>query len=146
MALLASLPVFPWRVYSRYYGLSCLNRALVPLQFSSANSLELVKEQWSSYKNQCLDYLSSAEPSTGDSLWSKWELYPRRRSGSAGINPTVLPLQGWFVTGPLTCTPAGQMDFQEQPSTCPARGSCPGTAKVRVSLHMDNDLYAKTSQ
>ena len=38
----------------------------VPLQFSSANSLELVKEQWSSYKNQCLDYLSSAAAPTGE--------------------------------------------------------------------------------
>lgn len=48
-------------------------------------------------------------------------------------SPNRSPLQGRFVTGPLTCMPAGQMDFQEQPSMCHAHGSCPGTAKVCVS-------------
>lgn len=36
------------------------------LQVSSTNSLELVKEQWSSYKNQCLDYLNATPPATGE--------------------------------------------------------------------------------
>ncbi|XP_059199687.1 glucagon receptor [Centropristis striata] len=32
---------------------------------SSTNSLELVKEQWSSYRNQCLDHLQATPPATG---------------------------------------------------------------------------------
>lgn len=39
------------------------------LQVSSANSLELVKEQWSSYRNQCLDFIDTTPPATGES-WS----------------------------------------------------------------------------
>uniref|UniRef100_A0A667YZI5 Glucagon receptor b n=1 Tax=Myripristis murdjan TaxID=586833 RepID=A0A667YZI5_9TELE len=34
-------------------------------QVSSTNSLELVKEQWGSYKNQCLDHLSTTPPAAG---------------------------------------------------------------------------------
>lgn len=36
------------------------------LQVSSANSLERVKEKWSSYRNQCLDNLTAAPPATGE--------------------------------------------------------------------------------
>lgn len=49
-------------------------------------------------------------------------------------SPGASPPQGQSVTGPLTCTPAGRMGFQEPPSTCRARGSCHGTAKVCLSL------------
>uniref|UniRef100_A0A4W6DXJ5 Glucagon receptor b n=1 Tax=Lates calcarifer TaxID=8187 RepID=A0A4W6DXJ5_LATCA len=48
----------------------CLLLALLMLcsctKVSSTNSLELVKEQWSSYKNQCLDYLNATPPATGE--------------------------------------------------------------------------------
>ncbi|KAA8595110.1 hypothetical protein FQN60_012245 [Etheostoma spectabile] len=56
----------------------CLLLALLML-FSSAtkvsctNSLELVKEQWSSYRNQCLDYLNATPPATGNPLSSQEE-------------------------------------------------------------------------
>uniref|UniRef100_A0A667YVC6 Glucagon receptor b n=1 Tax=Myripristis murdjan TaxID=586833 RepID=A0A667YVC6_9TELE len=40
-------------------------RSSVFLQVSSTNSLELVKEQWGSYKNQCLDHLSTTPPAAG---------------------------------------------------------------------------------
>ncbi|XP_029359557.1 glucagon receptor [Echeneis naucrates] len=47
----------------------CLLLALFVLcsstKVSSTNSLELVKEQWSGYKNQCLDYLNATPPATG---------------------------------------------------------------------------------
>ncbi|XP_078147691.1 glucagon receptor isoform X1 [Centroberyx gerrardi] len=35
------------------------------LQVSSTNSLELLKEQWGSYRNQCLDHISTTPPATG---------------------------------------------------------------------------------
>ncbi|KAF3844087.1 hypothetical protein F7725_016135 [Dissostichus mawsoni] len=82
----------------------CLLLALLLLcsctKVFSTNSLELVKEKWSSYKDQCLDYLNATAPPPG-----------------------------WCVTGPLICTSAGLMDSQEQLSMCPAHGSCHGTAK-----------------
>ncbi|KAM7418861.1 hypothetical protein PAMA_016134 [Pampus argenteus] len=47
----------------------CLLLALLMLcscaKVSSTNSLELLKEQWSSYKNQCLDYINATPPATG---------------------------------------------------------------------------------
>lgn len=43
------------------------------LQFSSTNSLELVKEQWSSYREQCLDYLNATAPAAGEALSSQRE-------------------------------------------------------------------------
>ncbi|TKS69014.1 Glucagon receptor [Collichthys lucidus] len=47
----------------------CLLLALLTLysctKVSSTNSLELVKEQWSRYQNQCLDYLTATPPATG---------------------------------------------------------------------------------
>lgn len=36
------------------------------LQVSSANSLELVKEQWSSYEDQCLDFINATAPAIGE--------------------------------------------------------------------------------
>lgn len=44
------------------------------LQVSSTNSLELVKEKWSSYSNQCLDYLNTTPPATGEPLSPLHEL------------------------------------------------------------------------
>lgn len=40
----------------------------------STNSLELVKEQWSRYETQCLEYLNATLPATGDALSSHQEL------------------------------------------------------------------------
>lgn len=45
-----------------------LQGSFLLLQFSSSNSLELVKEQWSSYRNRCLDYLNATAPATGERL------------------------------------------------------------------------------
>uniref|UniRef100_H2UIA0 Glucagon receptor b n=1 Tax=Takifugu rubripes TaxID=31033 RepID=H2UIA0_TAKRU len=91
--------MFPcyWRVCSRqmHYGLYVLKTVTVPLQFSSANSLELVKEQWSSYKNQCLDYLSSAEPSTGLVCNRTFDLYACWPDGLPGT--TVNVSCPWFL-------------------------------------------------
>ncbi|XP_029707144.1 glucagon receptor-like isoform X2 [Takifugu rubripes] len=64
-------------------------------KFSSANSLELVKEQWSSYKNQCLDYLSSAEPSTGLVCNRTFDLYACWPDGLPGT--TVNVSCPWFL-------------------------------------------------
>lgn len=53
----------------------------VSLQVSSTNSLDLVKEQWRSYKNQCLDYINATLPARGEplsshhELMSAWSLY-----------------------------------------------------------------------
>ncbi|CAG03726.1 unnamed protein product, partial [Tetraodon nigroviridis] len=90
-------------------------------------------EQWSSYRNQCLDYLSSAAPSPGEPLRPQRELAQVIRG-----SPNRSPPQGWSVTGPLTCTPAGQMDFREPPSTCHAPGSCRGTAKFDTVWFTDS--------
>uniref|UniRef100_A0A3Q1IRU5 Glucagon receptor b n=1 Tax=Anabas testudineus TaxID=64144 RepID=A0A3Q1IRU5_ANATE len=43
----------------------CLVGTFLLLQVSSTNSLELVKEKWSSYKNKCLNYLNATPPATG---------------------------------------------------------------------------------
>ncbi|KAK2815850.1 hypothetical protein Q5P01_026317 [Channa striata] len=47
----------------------CLLLALLMLRsctkVSSTNSLDLVKEKWSSYKSHCLDYLNATPPATG---------------------------------------------------------------------------------
>lgn len=43
-------------------------------QVSATNSLELVKEQWSSYRNQCLDYINATPPATGEPISSQREL------------------------------------------------------------------------
>lgn len=50
-----------------------LQHSFLHLQFSSTNSLELVKEQWSSYREQCLDYLNATAPAAGEALSSRRE-------------------------------------------------------------------------
>lgn len=55
-----------------------LQGSFLLLQFSSTNSLELVKEKWSSYKNQCLDYLNVTAPATGEALSFQHEFMSAR--------------------------------------------------------------------
>uniref|UniRef100_A0A3Q3IYC7 Glucagon receptor b n=1 Tax=Monopterus albus TaxID=43700 RepID=A0A3Q3IYC7_MONAL len=68
---------------------------------SSINSLELVKEQWSSYKNQCLDHLSTTPPATGLVCNRTFDLYACWPDGLPGtiVNvscPWFLP---WYRKG-----------------------------------------------
>uniref|UniRef100_A0A3B4ZK72 Glucagon receptor-like n=1 Tax=Stegastes partitus TaxID=144197 RepID=A0A3B4ZK72_9TELE len=75
----------------------CLLLALsfVFLQVSSANSLELVKEQWSSYRNQCLDYLDATPPATGLVCNRTFDLYACWPDGLPGT--TVNVSCPWFL-------------------------------------------------
>uniref|UniRef100_A0A672HAI3 Glucagon receptor b n=1 Tax=Salarias fasciatus TaxID=181472 RepID=A0A672HAI3_SALFA len=71
---------------------------------SSANSLELVKEKWSSYKNQCLDYLNTTPPATGLVCNRTFDLYACWPDGPPGtvVNvscPWFLP---WYRKGACT--------------------------------------------
>ncbi|XP_029950742.1 glucagon receptor-like [Salarias fasciatus] len=62
---------------------------------SSANSLELVKEKWSSYKNQCLDYLNTTPPATGLVCNRTFDLYACWPDGPPG---TVVNVScPWFL-------------------------------------------------
>uniref|UniRef100_A0A3Q4IBQ2 Glucagon receptor b n=1 Tax=Neolamprologus brichardi TaxID=32507 RepID=A0A3Q4IBQ2_NEOBR len=65
------------------------------LQVSSANSLELVKEQWSSYKNQCLDHLGATPPATGLVCNRTFDLYACWPDGLPGT--TVNVSCPWFL-------------------------------------------------
>uniref|UniRef100_A0AAX7SE74 Glucagon receptor b n=1 Tax=Astatotilapia calliptera TaxID=8154 RepID=A0AAX7SE74_ASTCA len=77
----------------------CLLLALLMLcsckKVSSANSLELVKEQWSSYKNQCLDHLGATPPSTGLVCNRTFDLYACWPDGLPGT--TVNVSCPWFL-------------------------------------------------
>lgn len=77
----------------------CLLLALLMLcsctKVSSANSLELVKEQWSSYKNQCLDYIDTTPPSTGLVCNRTFDLYACWPDGLPGT--TVNVSCPWFL-------------------------------------------------
>ncbi|XP_051240240.1 glucagon receptor [Dicentrarchus labrax] len=77
----------------------CLLLALLMLcsctKVSSANSLELVKEQWSSYKNQCLDYLNATPPTTGLVCNRTFDLYACWPDGLPGT--TVNVSCPWFL-------------------------------------------------
>ncbi|XP_022064297.1 glucagon receptor isoform X2 [Acanthochromis polyacanthus] len=62
---------------------------------SSANSLELVKKQWSSYRNQCLDYLNATPPATGLVCNRTFDLYACWPDGLPGS--TVNVSCPWFL-------------------------------------------------
>uniref|UniRef100_A0A8C2Z485 Glucagon receptor b n=1 Tax=Cyclopterus lumpus TaxID=8103 RepID=A0A8C2Z485_CYCLU len=76
---------------------------------SSINSLELVKEQWSSYKNQCLNYHNATPPTTGLVCNRTFDLYACWPDGLPGTTvnvscPWFLPwyrkggqIGGWWV-------------------------------------------------
>uniref|UniRef100_A0A3B4XRK5 Glucagon receptor b n=1 Tax=Seriola lalandi dorsalis TaxID=1841481 RepID=A0A3B4XRK5_SERLL len=86
----------------------CLLLALlifIFLQVSSTNSLELVKEQWSNYKNQCLDYLNATPPTTGLVCNRTFDLYACWPDGLPGTTvnvscPWFLP---WYRKGLYVC-------------------------------------------
>ncbi|KAE8300826.1 Complement C3 Complement C3 beta chain Complement C3 alpha chain [Larimichthys crocea] len=77
----------------------CLLLALLTLcsctKVSSTNSLELVKEQWSSYENQCLDYLTATPPATGLVCNRTFDLYVCWPDGLPGT--TVNVSCPWFL-------------------------------------------------
>uniref|UniRef100_A0A3Q0T1B2 Glucagon receptor b n=1 Tax=Amphilophus citrinellus TaxID=61819 RepID=A0A3Q0T1B2_AMPCI len=69
--------------------LKCTKGNSLFFQVSSANSLELVKEQWSSYKNQCLDHLSATPPATGLVCNRTFDLYACWPDGLPGTSVNV---------------------------------------------------------
>uniref|UniRef100_A0A8D2ZNU1 Glucagon receptor-like n=1 Tax=Scophthalmus maximus TaxID=52904 RepID=A0A8D2ZNU1_SCOMX len=77
----------------------CLPLALLMLcsctKVSSTNSLELVKEKWSSYSNQCLDYLNTTPPATGLVCNRTFDLYACWPDGLPGT--TVNVSCPWFL-------------------------------------------------
>ncbi|XP_034542869.1 glucagon receptor [Notolabrus celidotus] len=77
----------------------CLLLALLSLcsctKVSSANSLELVKEQWSSYRNQCLDFIDTTPPATGLVCNRTFDLYACWPDGLPGT--TVNVSCPWFL-------------------------------------------------
>uniref|UniRef100_A0A8C2Z4F4 Glucagon receptor b n=1 Tax=Cyclopterus lumpus TaxID=8103 RepID=A0A8C2Z4F4_CYCLU len=77
----------------------CLLLALLMLcsctKVSSINSLELVKEQWSSYKNQCLNYHNATPPTTGLVCNRTFDLYACWPDGLPGT--TVNVSCPWFL-------------------------------------------------
>ncbi|KAM9770527.1 glucagon receptor isoform 1-T1 [Menidia menidia] len=77
----------------------CLLLAMLMLcsctKVSSANSLELVKEQWSSYKDQCLDYINATPPATGLVCNRTFDLYACWPDGLPGT--TVNVSCPWFL-------------------------------------------------
>lgn len=77
----------------------CLLLALLTLcsctKVSSANSLDLVKKQWGSYKDQCLDYLNATPPATGLVCNRTFDLYACWPDGLPGS--TVNVSCPWFL-------------------------------------------------
>ncbi|XP_015226637.1 PREDICTED: glucagon receptor-like [Cyprinodon variegatus] len=77
----------------------CLLLALLTLssctEESFANSLELVKEKWSSYKNQCLDIINSTPPATGLVCNRSFDFYACWPDGFPGT--TVNVSCPWFL-------------------------------------------------
>nr|XP_019939524.1 PREDICTED: glucagon receptor-like [Paralichthys olivaceus] len=77
----------------------CLPLALLMLcsctKVSSTNSLELVKEKWSSYRNQCLEYLNTTPPATGLVCNRTFDLYACWPDGVPGT--TVNVSCPWFL-------------------------------------------------
>ncbi|XP_029013923.1 glucagon receptor isoform X2 [Betta splendens] len=78
----------------------CLPLALLILcsctkQVSSTNSLELVKEKWSSYKNQCLDYFNATPPASGLVCYRTFDQYACWPDGRPGT--TVNVSCPWFL-------------------------------------------------
>ncbi|TNN70944.1 Glucagon-like peptide 1 receptor [Liparis tanakae] len=64
-------------------------------QVSSTNSLELVKEQWSGYKNQCLNYHNATPSTTGLVCNRTFDLYACWPDGLPGT--TVNVSCPWFL-------------------------------------------------
>uniref|UniRef100_A0A8C5HLM5 Glucagon receptor b n=1 Tax=Gouania willdenowi TaxID=441366 RepID=A0A8C5HLM5_GOUWI len=62
---------------------------------SSANSLDLVKEKWSSYRSQCLGYLNSTPPATGLVCNRTFDFYVCWPDGLPGT--TVNVSCPWFL-------------------------------------------------
>ncbi|KAI4832514.1 hypothetical protein KUCAC02_015478 [Chaenocephalus aceratus] len=77
----------------------CLLLALLLLcsctKVFSTNSLQLVKEKWSSYKDQCLDYLNATPPATGLVCNRTFDLYVCWPDGLPGT--TVNVSCPWFL-------------------------------------------------
>ncbi|XP_061576708.1 glucagon receptor isoform X2 [Cololabis saira] len=77
----------------------CLLLALLMLcscsKVSSTNSLELVKEQWSQYRNQCLDVINATLPATGLVCNRTFDLYACWSDGLPGT--TVNVSCPWFL-------------------------------------------------
>ncbi|CAJ1053153.1 glucagon receptor isoform X1 [Xyrichtys novacula] len=77
----------------------CLLLALLTFcsftKVSLANSLELVKEQWSSYKNQCLNFINTTPPATGLVCNRTFDLYACWPDGLPGT--TVNVSCPWFL-------------------------------------------------
>uniref|UniRef100_A0A8C5HQD8 Glucagon receptor b n=1 Tax=Gouania willdenowi TaxID=441366 RepID=A0A8C5HQD8_GOUWI len=77
----------------------CLLWALLLLcsctKVSSANSLDLVKEKWSSYRSQCLGYLNSTPPATGLVCNRTFDFYVCWPDGLPGT--TVNVSCPWFL-------------------------------------------------
>ncbi|XP_062420636.1 glucagon receptor isoform X2 [Pungitius pungitius] len=71
----------------------CLLLALLMLcscpKASCTNSLELLKEHWSSYKNQCLDHHSATPPATGPVCNRTFDLYACWPDGLPGTTANV---------------------------------------------------------
>ncbi|XP_072319808.1 glucagon receptor [Eucyclogobius newberryi] len=62
---------------------------------SSANSLKLVQEQWSSYKDQCLDFINTTPPATGLVCNRTFDQYACWPDGTPGS--TVNVSCPWFL-------------------------------------------------
>ncbi|KAM3842126.1 glucagon receptor-like [Diretmus argenteus] len=77
----------------------CVLLALLMLcsytQVTSANSLELVKEQWGSYKNQCLDSINTTPPASGRVCNRTFDQYACWPDGLPGT--TVNVSCPWFL-------------------------------------------------
>ncbi|XP_076003917.1 glucagon receptor isoform X2 [Genypterus blacodes] len=77
----------------------CLILALLMLcgctKVSSTNSLELLKEQWSSYRNQCLDHIDATPPAAGLVCNRTFDQYACWPDGQPGT--TVNVSCPWFL-------------------------------------------------
>ncbi|XP_030004661.1 glucagon receptor isoform X2 [Sphaeramia orbicularis] len=77
----------------------CLLLALLTLccctKVSSTNSLDLVKEKWSSYKDQCLEFINTTPPATGLVCNRTFDLYACWPDGLPGT--TVNVSCPWFL-------------------------------------------------
>uniref|UniRef100_A0A3B5RF19 Glucagon receptor b n=1 Tax=Xiphophorus maculatus TaxID=8083 RepID=A0A3B5RF19_XIPMA len=76
--------------------LALLTLSTSPLQVSFANSLELVKEKWSNYKDNCTSQINSTPPATGLVCNRTFDLYACWPDGRPGTTvnvscPTFLP-------------------------------------------------------
>uniref|UniRef100_A0A671YSW2 Glucagon receptor b n=1 Tax=Sparus aurata TaxID=8175 RepID=A0A671YSW2_SPAAU len=86
-----------------------------PLQVSSTNSLELVKEKWNSYRIKCLDSINATPPATGLVCNRTFDLYACWPDGLPGTTvnvscPWFLPWHHKVMQGLVyrVCTEDGQ--------------------------------------